>query len=90
MKFERAEMRRGKRPGNLKKKNPRFEEEKDKLFWDLSHEQRKSLHKFNPYRRERDQLIAHLYRRGVKLRILADLSKMSKSSVHRAAHRTSA
>jgi hypothetical protein len=89
MKFERTEMPRGKRPGDSKKRSLRFEEEKNRLFFSLSVDQRRSIHKFNPYRRERDRLIADLYRRGVKLTILADLSKMSKSAVHRAAHRGS-
>ena len=37
----------------------------------------------NPFRKERNELIRHLYLRGVKLPLLGGISGLSKSGVHR-------
>jgi len=56
-----------------------------RAFGDLTPKQLRQLRKDNPFRNERNALIAELWARGVKLPVLVMLTGLPRTTVHRIA-----
>ncbi len=59
--------------------------EKEWLLASITDQERKTIKAGNPFKVERNALIQNLYKRGVSLPLLVELTGMPKSTVHRIA-----
>ena len=59
-------------------------EEVDRLLRELAEEEKKHLRKDNPFRVDRNNAIKRLYRRGVKVCVIAAITGLSEMTVLRA------
>ncbi len=67
----------------MRKERPK-KEEVQRVLNELSEKEIKQLSKENPFRVDRINKIKELYRRGVKVHVLAKITGFSKTSIYRA------